>query len=78
MRTNWRSGRDSASKTGGTKMNKLLKISEGFAIFFTLAVLQFLIFGVIAPLPAFVLILASWLPYLGAKAYFEIEEETIQ
>jgi hypothetical protein len=57
--------------------NKLITFLEGFAVFFTLGTLQFLIFGVIAPLPVMVLILASWLPYLGAKAYFETGEETI-
>jgi hypothetical protein len=52
-------------------MNKLIAILENFAVFFTLGILQFLIFGVISPLVVAILIVASWLPYLGAKAYFE-------
>jgi len=55
--------------------NTLIVILENFAIFFTLGILQFLIFGVIAPLVVVVLIIASWLPYLGTKAYFEAKEE---
>jgi hypothetical protein len=56
--------------------NTLIAVLENFAIFFTLGILQFLIFGVMAPLVVVVLIIISWLPYLGTKAYFEIEEET--
>jgi hypothetical protein len=55
--------------------NKLIAILENFAVFLTLGILQFGIFGVISPLVVLVLILASWLPYLGAKAYFEAGEE---
>jgi hypothetical protein len=62
-------------KKGKTMKDKLILGLEGFAILFTLAVLQFLIFGVISPLFTAILILASWLPYLGAKAYFEAGEE---
>jgi|GEM_PF-5508025 hypothetical protein len=57
--------------------DKLVLGLEGFAIFFTLGILQFLIFGVMSPIAVMALILASWLPYLGAKAYFEAEEETV-
>ncbi len=51
--------------------NKLIKLLEGFAVFSTLGILQFGIFGVVAPLIATILIVASWLPYLAAQAYFE-------
>jgi len=55
--------------------NTLIVILENFAIFFTLGILQFLIFGVIAPLVMIMLIIISWLPYLGTKAYFEAKKE---
>jgi len=47
----------------------IINITEGFAIFFTLAVLQFIIFTVISPIVGGLLIITSWIPYLILETY---------
>ena len=56
-------------------MNKetILTITIAFAISMSVILPMYLVAGVIAILPAIIITIASWLPYLGAKAYLSIE-----
>jgi len=47
----------------------ILRATETFALIFTLAVLQFIIFTVISPLTGGLLIIISWIPYLILETY---------
>jgi hypothetical protein len=47
----------------------ILRATETFALIFTLAVLQFIIFTVISPLIGGLLIIISWIPYLILETY---------
>lgn len=51
----------------------ILTITIAFAVAMSVILPIYLVAGVIAILPAAIILIASWLPYLGAQAYLSIE-----